>query len=395
MVIQLSKVVVGLFEDVDYGLLNPLSLLRPVYEIRNGMLSNRERLEKVFRGRKYCLFTRDYLSSLLKWKLNIIMNREDIYVNELVKGCDVLLINGRVLLNEFLVKSLRDLLEVDGSVVGLSNSDVVALRLTSDVAEKFKLVLMRPFHLELLSDLEGKADIIEINAELVEDPMDFLTVLSEQLEFDFKLTNVKRELAHVRSEVHKNAVLDETEGSVVISRSSKLSNSVIRGPLFIGENSMVTGSDITRAVVGSNCRIMNSVVKDSIIMDNVTIHGGTYINKAIIGSWSKVMPSACLCGELIKRHEWKREGEYVTIGDYCIIGPGAVIYPGVSVGAFSSVHGVCESKVGAFELTLNSIRRKLPLEDIIELVQSRVREVNKFISDHELNVIRRVYGELS
>mgnify|MGYP000111885302 CR=1 FL=1 len=389
-----NKVALGLFEDVDYDLLSPLSYLRPVYELKTGMFSNRERLERIFVDYKYCLFSRDFLSGLLKWRLNIVMGKTNVYVNELIKGYDILLINGRILLNESLIESLRELVEVAGNVVGLHNSNIVVLRLTSSVAEKFKSVLIKPFHLELLGDLEGSADILEIEATLVNSPKDLLRAFNNQLRLDFRLANIEQSSIQEGSKVSEDVTFDDREGPVVVLRDSKLSDSMIKGPAFIGNNVTVLGSDIDNSIIGDDSKIIDSVVRNSIIMDHVTIHGGCYISNSIIGSFSKVMPLACLCGERISQYEWKRGGEFVIVGDYCTIGPGAIVYPGVNIGAFSAIHGNCEEDVKSFELATGTIRRKLTLKEVMKLAQIRSREVNKFISDYELSSIKRLYEEL-
>jgi len=390
----MNKIMVGLFEDTDYNLLSPLCYLRPVFEIRNGVFNNRERIERIFPKHEYCLFTRNILTKLLEWEFRVLMRRRDVYINRLVDGYDIFLINGRVLLNEEMVSNLKELLDIPRNVVGLLESNVVVLKLSSEIATKFRFVLEKPFHLELLSDLEGKAEVIEIEANLVNSPKNFLESLDQQLKFDFKIAGVERTVIEKDSDIHEDVVFDDTKGPIFISRNVKIRDSLIRGPIFIGEGVRIEGSDISKVVIGDECKILNSVIRDSIIMNNTIINDGCHVSKSIISSWSKIMPLACIYGDLIKHYEWRTDSEFIVIGDYATIGPGAIVYPGVNVGIFSSIHGICESEVKSFEVKLNSTRRKLSVKEVIELAQVRAREVNKFISDYELNLIRKLYEEL-
>ena len=388
-----QKVAVGLFEDDRFASLYPLSSLRPVYEVRCGVLSAREKLELALPGREYCLLVRGELEGLLRWQLKAAMGREDVYVNELPPGADLVLINGRVIVDEGLLEEVSRLAESVGVVVGVMDSELVVLRLTSEVASAFKPVLSKPFHLELLSDLSESAEVVEMDVRLMDDPCDPLRVLGEQVALDFKLMGIEGVRVGESAELRGSVELDDSEGPVLVGEGARVVNSVVRGPAAVLSGSTVTDSVVEGSVVGRGCRLSGSVVRASILMDHVTALD-CRVTKSIVGSWTRLMAGACLCGEALSAYELGEEREHVVVGDLCTVGPGAVVYPGVRVGALSSVHRVCKGAVGPFELVVEGGRRAVPLEDALKLAQLRVRESGRYISDFELDVIRALYRGL-
>ena len=55
-----------IFEDEFQKNLNPLTYTRPIYDLRCGILTLREKIEKRFKDHKIFLHTRDYLSEFTK-----------------------------------------------------------------------------------------------------------------------------------------------------------------------------------------------------------------------------------------------------------------------------------------------------------------------------------------
>ncbi|MEK9137010.1 MAG: putative sugar nucleotidyl transferase, partial [Bacteroidota bacterium] len=86
-----------LFEDLQSNNLLPLTYFRPVYDLRCGMLSLRERIVRYLSPKSVSLFAREYLAAVL---------REDnpgVEVNRVSVGA-CLFVNGRAIMTPALAR---------------------------------------------------------------------------------------------------------------------------------------------------------------------------------------------------------------------------------------------------------------------------------------------------
>lgn len=76
------------------------------------------------------------------------------------------------------------------------------------------------------------------------------------------------------------------EGIVMIEKGAKIrGKSFIRGPVIIGENSIIEDSYIgPYTSIGNNCTIQNSEIEHSLLMHNITIHSSKRIVDSILGN---------------------------------------------------------------------------------------------------------------
>ena len=80
---------------------------------------------------------------------------------------------------------------------------------------------------------------------------------------------------------------------VTIGKESMVSNSVIRGPSVIGENTTIKDSEIgPHSAIGNGCRIINSKLCESVIMDRVSMDNVNQLSESIIGQKSVITQSA-------------------------------------------------------------------------------------------------------
>jgi len=87
------------FEDHHYSKLYPLSLTRPVFDLRCGILTLREKIDRHFPGNPKILFCRNYLKDVLQRENPTMpVNKVD------AEAC--LFINGRIIADDVLVKAL-------------------------------------------------------------------------------------------------------------------------------------------------------------------------------------------------------------------------------------------------------------------------------------------------
>ena len=118
-----------IFEDSGFVNFEPLSLSRPVYELFCGINTLKEKIISVFPDSEFELLCRDYLAETVK------TNNPKTPVNKL-KGDSCLLINGRLLEPEKLLKQIPEKLKE--SIVYINNENVAAAFLTGKHFEILK-----------------------------------------------------------------------------------------------------------------------------------------------------------------------------------------------------------------------------------------------------------------
>ncbi len=82
-------------------------------------------------------------------------------------------------------------------------------------------------------------------------------------------------------------VLEIKNEKSFISKTAKVTNSVINHPCYIDDNAMIENSVVGPSVsVGANTSILNSVVRNTIIQKNTTIENAT-LDNSLIGNFAK------------------------------------------------------------------------------------------------------------
>ena len=84
---------IGIFEDNGYINLQPLTYLRPTFELRCGMYLLREKIEKLFNGSPVDLFVRSELNDC------VVAKNPNKSVNNTVHD-DYLFLNGRAIISK-------------------------------------------------------------------------------------------------------------------------------------------------------------------------------------------------------------------------------------------------------------------------------------------------------
>ena len=240
-----------IFEDDKYDLLFPLTMLRAVYEVKPGALNLAEKLASALEKEsgKFRFHCRTSLQPLMKLK------KSD-NVNEYFED-DYLLLNGRfVFRKRFLRKLMKE--DFDGSfyksgdsvayaLIPRSKSYILKERIPNSegvIDEVFLLqggLRSREAEPEFLRELRYPWDVISYMLE--ESLEDDLRQIASNPGKSRRLRNSKKEsqiYCSAKANVAKSAVLDATEGKIVIEEGAVLEPFVfIKGPVYIGKNVLI------------------------------------------------------------------------------------------------------------------------------------------------------------
>jgi UDP-N-acetylglucosamine diphosphorylase/glucosamine-1-phosphate N-acetyltransferase len=287
-----------IFEDEYYKKLLPLVHFRPVYDLKCGATSLKEKIVRSFPGQIFIFHVRDYLKDVLKEKYL------QPSINEIPNDAErVLLVNGRILFNETLAKKF----EYKGNDVVYSHEDtVVATWVSGKNLDALRKNVSK--NIVNAADFSGmrKEEIADV--KLIKYPWELVHHNGYQLISDFKiLTSGKPQILgkiyegvhllnpsqiHIAegAKVKPGVVLDAEEGPIYISKNVKIMpNAVIEGPAFIGENSIikVAGKIYENTTIGEMCKVGGEVEESIIHAYSNKQHEG-FIGHAYLGEWVNI-----------------------------------------------------------------------------------------------------------
>ncbi len=279
-----------IFEDSHYSQLFPLSLTRPVFDLRCGILTLKEKVINQFLDNSVGLFCRNYLKDLVQ------QDNPDRQVNKV--DADVcLFINGRLIVDS----NSEKLFDTSDEKVYLYKGQVVAALLKgANMAEFVKL-------LESNSDLLKFSSVSQVeleNIHLINYPWDLVNENPSEIAKDFNyfskggiiegslsehavLVNKSHIYIGRDSVIKPGAILDADEGPVFIGEgASIMHNAVIEGPAFVGNRSVIKIATKIYAgtSIGEVCKVGGEVGESIIHSYSNKQHDG-FLGHAYLGQW--------------------------------------------------------------------------------------------------------------
>ncbi len=345
-----------IFEDPMYTRLLPLVYTRPVYDLRCGIFTLREKIERAYPKAKVALLCRPYLADVVK------QQSPRVQVNE-VHGGNCLLINGRVLADNQLAKRIP----LKGNdAVFLSGNTVVAVRMNAGKSHPIRHDLSAVFDVEHFSDLEK----IRVDVAMIEYSWHLVNNNAKQIIADFQplakkkaiksgkiyagvhLLNKKDIIIGEGAVLKPGVVLDAEKGPIFIGRDAQiLPNAVIEGPAFIGAGSLIKiGAKIYEGTtIGEMCKVGGEVEASIIHSYSNKQHDG-FLGHAYIGMWcnlgadtnnSDLKNNYGSVRVVVNGVEVDSGSRFVgvTMGDHAKCGINTMFNTGAVVGVMSNVFG--------------------------------------------------------
>jgi len=280
-----------IFEDTAYSNFLPLVYIRPVFELRCGVLSLREKLEAIFPSEDCVLLCRSNLAPLLHEE------NPDRIINTLEKK-DTWFVNGRLLPNATTWKLLRT--KPPGEVI-------------YKIGNEIALAFMKAENVHHTADaLLGGNDFPGISSEpcdgaVIQYPWDLIHHTREELAQDFLLVkktkrrdgkakvqtagavliNKKEIVIGENSVIKPGVVLDAEAGPIIIGDNvTVMSNAVIEGPACVGDHSIIKiGAKIYGGTsIGIHCKVGGEVEASVIHSFSNKQHEG-FLGHSYVGSW--------------------------------------------------------------------------------------------------------------
>jgi len=351
---------IGIFEDHLARHFLPLTYFRPVYDLRCGILTMRQRILAFLPAKNVTLFSRTYLGPLLREE-----NPEAEFNTVPDEPC--LLINGRCIMTKKLVRELRKNPEED--CVFVNGDDTVAIRLSSPNPNQMTIdathALLDFPQLASLKRMEVDAtlvayhwDLVQRNGELINSDFQVITGGGKRIRRSGKVhasaVLVGRKWISIgkKTEIGPGVVLDATNGPIVIgSRVRIYPQAVIEGPCFVGDGAVIKiGAKIYGSTsIGPLCKA-GGEVDHSILHACANKQHDGFLGHSYIAPWVNLGAGTTTSNlkntyGIIKVHVDGRlvdSGEMfvgLTAGDHVKTGINATLDTGSVIGPSSNVYG--------------------------------------------------------
>ena len=392
-----------IFEDATFDNFYPLTYMRPVFDLRCGQTTLREKIERAAGGAAGALFVRDWLAALTAAKSDVPVNSMDA-----LKGDDLLLVNGRCLW----VGDAKPSAGADAC--GKVGDQIVYVALTKETAEKICADDIAGF----VAAAAETAQDEPCDVKMVSYPWDLIHENAEAIVDDFKKlgkTGVEgtlaegayiwgpKDLVYVApgAVLEPTAVIDTQDGPVIIEEGVTVNpHTRIQGPATIGRDTVLFGGKIREGTtIGPVCRVGGEV--EEAIMHGYTnkYHDG-FLGHAYVCSWVNL-------GALTTNSDLKNDygtvevmfkGQLMDtkdtkvgcfIGDHTKTSIGTVINTGTMIGMMSNILGVghlLPKSVPSFGMFMEGKLFKAGLKRLTETAKTAMgrRKVEMLPEEEEL-----------
>lgn len=378
-----------LFDDGARESLKPLTYIRPVCDIRIGILTIREKWEK-YLGEKTSTMTEDYLTVK--------------YPAELSDAS--LLINGSICPTPTLVERIKTLKTGQTLVCG---ENVVAMFKTKE---------------EFLSEEDNSEEIkIEEDFIKVVNPWDIFVHNDRAIREDFELITKGRKSAELSSTnrvicpenifveegaVVEYATLNAKDGPIYIGKDAEImENSVIRGPFAMCEHSVLKlGAKIYGATtLGPYVKVGGELANVVIFGYSNKAHDG-FIGNSVIGEWCNIGADTN-ASNLKNTYEqvrlWSIEKNTFVptgqtfcgtiMGDHSKCGINTMFNTGTVIGVSSNIfgHGYQRNYIPSFAWGGTTGLRSYDPEKAIEVAEKMAERRGVQMTDVDKRILLHVY----
>lgn len=397
------------FEDEKFENLLPLVFLRPVYDLRCGILTLREKVINNFPSAKLILHTRTVLHNAIQErnpKLNVNNFGDE----------DILFINGRLLIDKAVSKEIKkleanEILKCDSDVVAVnvSNSSLQSIFKDNSEFPNFKNVeftekqitarlFLYPW--ELVNE-NGKQIRTDYNALVKEE------VILKKFPF-VEYTNKKEIFVAKDAKLDPFVHLDASQGPIYISKNVHvMSHSLIQGPAFIGEDSVVKSHAAIYhdTSVGEVCKVGGEIEASIILSHSNKQHEG-FLGHAYLGSWvnlgastnnSDLKNNYSSVSVLIKGKNVDTHSQFVGLimGDHSKTAINSMFNTGTIAGVSCNIFGAGfpARYIPSFSWGGSDFLRNYDIEKCIEVAQVVLGRRKLQLTLAEEQLLRAVYEE--
>jgi UDP-N-acetylglucosamine diphosphorylase/glucosamine-1-phosphate N-acetyltransferase len=401
---------IGIFEDQGYINLQPLTYLRPVFDLRCGVLLLREKIEKKIPGKGMDYFARTVLKDLMLEK----------YPQRNINTCakdDYLFLNGRGL---FSTKILRHLAKQKQSTVyKQANQVIAAFILQADLRQ------LR-HHDDGTLDFNAFENVqnLSAGAQLLSYPWEFVHNNPSEIRMDYTILSKKQKPRSKNrpgvylknssliwiaptTRIDPGVVIDATGGPVIIDDHAHIfPQATIIGPAYIGRHTLIKiGAKLYEGVsIGEMCKV-GGEVEESVIHSYANKQHDGFLGHAYLGQWvnlgadtnnSDLKNNYGAVRVMVNGKEINTGMTFVglTMGDHSKTGINTMFNTGTVVGIMCNVYGsdFLPKWIPSFSWGSSAGLVEYDLEKALEVARKVMKRRQVMLSAAEEKLIRHCFA---
>jgi UDP-N-acetylglucosamine diphosphorylase/glucosamine-1-phosphate N-acetyltransferase len=294
-----------LFEDEGFRYLLPLVYARPVYDLRCGIFTLRERIQALL-GIQPAGICRAHLATVHgagRWPLGLLSH-----------SAPLTFVNGRALSLDWLPHLLNEPVNTvyvaDAGHAFLGGEVLLGARLSPSLASAVLLDLLEQHASAALAELRRFARVVAVDAPLIALPWDLIARNGEQITADLPLhtaafhwptaaelppqapgiviTRPDQVFVHPEARLDGPLAIDARDGPILIDRAHLEPFSFIQGPCFIGAGALISSARLRpETTIGPVCRI-GGEVEASIVQGYSNKHHDGFLGHSYLGEWVNI-----------------------------------------------------------------------------------------------------------
>jgi UDP-N-acetylglucosamine diphosphorylase / glucose-1-phosphate thymidylyltransferase / UDP-N-acetylgalactosamine diphosphorylase / glucosamine-1-phosphate N-acetyltransferase / galactosamine-1-phosphate N-acetyltransferase len=321
--------------------LHPFTLTRQMQDIRIGILTIREKWEKMMGMPSYDKKEDDYKD--LQRSVNI---------DEAVGDDVCYLIHGNLLPTIKLVKAIRKL--KNGEFIASGSGNGIVYRFTkNEIIDRHKIKVGKAITIkEEVKTIQFAWDIFQLNDWAIR--LDFSLLTGKRK--SQKISNTNKIIKPSQVFLEKGAkvehcIINASTGPVYIGKNAEvMEGCIIRGPFAMGEESCLKmGTKVYGATTLGPCCVVGGEIKNTVLFGNSNKAHDGYLGDSVIGEWCNMgagSTNSNLKNNASDVRIWTQKGEInagmkcgVMLGDYSRTAISTAINTGSVIGVCCNVFG--------------------------------------------------------
>ena len=386
--------------------LAPISLTRPIFELRCGCFSFIERIYRLRPQASITLFVRNELVEITKSKFpDFIINPE--------LAIEGLWLDGGVLWNEEALQVLEkqevNFISNDGHFLGgnLSSEDVEKWIKTGGPVETTPNFEGINYNINSIKFLW---DCVNINGKVIEQDSKFFDVgtIKGQIDEGVHVLNSKNIYVDTETKIRRGVIIDADSGPVIIEKNTIINpGAYIEGPLHISEGCVINaGSKILRNTsIGKGCKIGGEIA-ESIFQGWTNKQHDGFLGHSYLGEWVNIgagtnnsdLKNNYKTLNMLINDQWINTKSLfvgVFIGDHSKSAIGTRFNTGTSVGVACNiaVNGFPPKRIPSFSWLVGDKKSKYKFDKFSETATVVKNRRGESILTEEENLFRLIAEE--
>jgi len=321
--------------------LYPFTLTRQIQDIRIGILTIREKWEKLLNLPSFDRHEDDYKD----------LDRS-VTIEDAVDDGVCLMIHGNVLPTPKLIKAIHRL--KDGEFISVNGNTGIVFRVTKkEIREKYKIAVTESITIkEDIKTIQYPWDIFQLNDWAIRQDFELLTRKrkSHAIPKTNKVVDAENIFLEKGAKV-QHSILNASTGPIYIGKNAEvMEGAIIRGPFAMGEGAFVKmGARIYGATtLGPYC-IAGGEIKNSVLFGYSSKAHDGYLGDSVIGEWYNLgggTTSSNMKNNAGEVRVWTPRGQVsagqkcgVMMGDYSRTAINTSINTGTVIGVSCNVFG--------------------------------------------------------